>query len=182
MELQEAIKKRRSIRKFTERFVTDAEVSQLLDAARLAPSWANTQSWEFIVVRDRELMDKVTATYSSGNPARKCSLAASAMIVGCARRNVSGFKMGEVTTKFSEWFMFDLGLAVQNLCLKAHELGLGTVVVGLFDHDRCNELLGLPEGYDVVVTLPVGEPAQKGRSGPGRRTLEQISHLNRFGQ
>jgi nitroreductase len=181
MELSEAIGKRRSVRKFSESVVTDKEIRQLLEAARLAQSWANTQVWEFVVVRDRELIGKVTATYVDRNPATKCSLAASALLVACAKTGVSGCYGGQDVTKFSNWFMFDLGMAVQNLCLTAHELGLGTVVVGFLDHDACREIVGLPEGYEVVAVLPVGRPATDPKQGPSRKELKEFVHLNRFG-
>lgn len=181
MELQEALKKRRSVRKYTDYRVTDEEIKEVLEAARIAPSWANTQVWEFIVVRDKALMEQITGTYSETNPARKCSLAVSAMIVGCAKSGVSGCKEGRDVTKFKEWFMFDMGLAVQSLCLRAHELGLGTVIVGLFDHARCNSLLSLPEGYETVVVLPIGKPETAGKEGPPRKELATFAHLNKFG-
>jgi nitroreductase len=181
MELDQAIRERRSIRKFNDQAVSDREIGQLLEAARWAPSWGNRQVWEFIVVRDKQLIEKITATYREGNPARNCSLAASALIVACAKTGVSGTSDGVERTKFTNWFLFDLGLAVQNLCLKAHELGLGTVVVGSLGHDRCRQLLGLPEGYEVVVALPLGKPALPGKEGPARRRVAEFSHLERFG-
>ncbi len=181
MELQEAIIKRRSIRKFTDYRVSDEEILKLLEAARMAPSWANTQVWEFIVVRDKGIMEQLTGTYSETNPARKCSLAATAMIVGCAMKGVSGYKEGKTTTKFNEWFMFDMGLAVQNIWLKAHEIGLGTVVVGLFDHDKCKGILSLPDEYEVTVILPLGQPETAGKDGPPRKELGKFVHADTFG-
>jgi nitroreductase len=180
MELMEAVTNRRSIRKFTDYYVTDEEVREMLNAARLAQSWANTQVWEFIVVRDRDLIKKVTETYSRGNSAAKCSMSASVIIVACAKMGISGTKGGEDKTKFSEWFMFDLGVAVQNLCLRAYELGLGTVVVGLLDHDACRQLLVVPEGYEVVASIPVGKPVTLGTGRP-RKSLGECVYLNRFG-
>ncbi|MCD6486055.1 MAG: nitroreductase family protein [Syntrophobacterales bacterium] len=180
MELMEAVTNRRSIRKFTDYYVADEEIGEILNAARLAQSWANTQVWEFIVVRDRDLIKKVTETYSRGNSATKCSMFASALIVVCAKTGVSGTKGGEDKTKFSEWFMFDLGVAVQNLCLRAYELGLGTVVVGLMDHDTCRQLLAVPEGYEVVVSIPVGKPFTT-ETGRPRKSLDECVYLNRFG-
>lgn len=181
MELQETIKNRRSVRKFTDYQVTDNELVQLLEAARIAPSWANTQVWEFIIVRDREIIQKIVETYSERNPSRKCTLAASAVIVACAQKDISGCKEGAIVTKYNEWFMFDLGLAVQNLCLQAHELGLGTVIVGLLDHEKCRDILSLPEGYEVVVSIPVGKPAVAGKEGPPRKELGEFVHLDKFG-
>jgi len=182
MELSDAILHRRSVRKFTDYAVTDEEIKGLLEAARLAQSWANTQVWEFVVVRDRGLIEKVTGTYVDKNPGTKCSLAASVLIVACAKTGVSGCYGGKDVTKFPNWFMFDLGIAVQNLCLKAHELGLGTVVIGLMDHDACKKIINLPDGYEVVAVLPVGKPAMEPKQGPPRKELNAFVHLNTFGK
>lgn len=181
MELSEALRNRRSVRRFTGDTVSDAEIRQLLEAARFAQSWANTQPWEFVVVRDRDLIGQVVGTYVDRNPATKCSLAASVLLVACAKTGVSGCYGGADVTKFSNWFMFDLGIAVQNLCLKAHELGLGTVVVGFLDHDACKKILGLPDGYEVVAVLPIGRPATESRQGPPRKELKDFVHLNTYG-
>jgi len=182
MELTEAIQNRRSVRKFTDYSVTDDEIRELLKAAGCAQSWSNTQVWEFIVVRDKTLIEKITGTYSDKNPATKCSLASSVMIIACAKTGVSGCYGGKEVTKFSNWFMFDLGIAVENLCLKAHEIGLGTVVVGLMDHNACKEILSVPDGYEVVAVIPIGKPLAAGKSGPPRKELKDFVHLNKFGK
>ncbi|MCD6153934.1 MAG: nitroreductase family protein [Syntrophobacterales bacterium] len=181
MELQKAIMERKSVRKFSEYYVTDEEIKTVLEAARWAPSWANTQPWKFIVVRDRDLIERVTGTYAENNPATKCSLAASALIIGCAKTGVSGYKDKLQTTKFSEWFMFDLGMAVQNLCLKSYELGLGTVVVGLLDHDKCKKILLVPDDYEAVISIPVGRPATVKKDHTPRNELKDFVYENRFG-
>lgn len=180
MELHEAILKRRSVRKFTDEVVTDEELRQIFEAVRWSPSWANSQVWEFIVVRDKELIKKVTGTYSEFNPARTCSLTASALIVACAKTGISGCYGGKEATEIQSWYMFDLGMAVQTLCLKAHELGLGTVVVGLLDHATCKNILDVGEGYKVVAVIPIGRPAVPPREGPARKELSEIVHLNSF--
>ncbi len=184
MELQEAIVTRRSIRRFTEEVVTDEELRQIFEAVRWSPSWGNTQVWEFVVVREKELIQKVTATYrmdKGTNPATKCSLAASALVVVCAKTGVSGCYGGSESTKFTNWFMFGLGIATQTLCLKAHEMGLGTVVVGLLDHDACKEVVALSEGYEVVAIIPIGRPAVEPKAGPPRKAVTDMVHLDRFG-
>ncbi len=181
MDLTDAIRNRRSIRKFTDYYVTDNEIKEILESARYAPSWANTQVWEFVVVRDRELITAVTETYSSTNPARKCSADASALIVCCAERDVSGFKDGEQRTRFAEWFMFDLGMAIQNICLTVYSLGLGTVVVGSMDHGACAKLLHMPEGREVVAVLPLGKPAVDKKTMPPRKELKSFVYLDRHG-
>ena len=180
MELQEAILKRRSVRKFTDDVVTDEELRQIFEAVRWSPSWANTQTWDFIVVRDKPLIEKVTGTYVEKNPATKCSLAASALIVACAKTGISGCYDGKESTAIKNWYMFDLGIAVQTLCLKAHELGLGTVVVGYMDHEACKKFLAVPEDRKVVAVIPIGRPAVPPREGPSRKSISEIVYLNTF--
>jgi len=182
MELTEAIMKRRSVRKFTEHFVTNTDLKKILEAARNAPSWANTQCWEFIIVRDPEIIRQVTETYSPANPARKCSASASVIIVACANVRLSGYKQGEASTKFPDWFMFDLGLSVENMCLAAHEAGLGTVIVGSLNHDECNRVLDVPEGFESVVAIPVGKPETTDKEGPRRKELKKFVHLDKFSE
>jgi nitroreductase len=178
MELQEAILKRRSVRKFTEDVVTDEELRQIFETVRWSPSWANTQVWEFIVVREKAFIEKVIGTYAEKNPATKCSLTASALIVACAKTGISGGYGGEEVTATHNWYMFDLGLAVQTLCLKAHELGLGTIVVGLMDHEACEKILAVGEGRKVVAVIPIGRPAAPPREGPSRKPVSEIVYLN----
>lgn len=181
MELKEAILKRRSQRKFTDYRVTDEEVHELLEAARWAPSWANTQVWEFIVVRDQEIIQKIAGTFSQNNPGTKCTQAASVVIVGCAKTGVSGAYNGKNMTIFSDWYMFDMGLAVQNLCLRAYDIGLGTVIVCLLDHTALKKLLSVPEGYEAVAVIPVGKPAVPEKQPPPRKNIQDFTHLNSFG-
>jgi len=75
--------------------------------------------------------------------------------------------------------MFDIGIAAQNLCLRVHDLGLGSVIVGLFDHNKAKEVLGVPEGYEVVVMIPVGYPA-KVPSAPKRKEISEFTHYEKF--
>lgn len=181
MELDQAIAGRRSIRKFTDYVVSGEEIRDLIEAARQAPSWANTQVWEFIAVRDKGLIEKVVNTYAEKNPATRGSLSASVLIVACAKTGVSGCYEGKDVTSLSNWYMFDLGMAVQNLCLKAHAMDLGTVVVGLLDHQACKEVLGVPAGHEVVAVIPVGRPAAPGKSGPPRKELAEFLFCDAFG-
>lgn len=181
MELIKAIHERRSVRKFTDDIISDDDLNYILDAAGKAPSWANTQVWEFIVIRNKDLIQQVTETYSETNPARKCSFGASVLIAVCAKTGISGCKEGQQRTKFNEWFMFDLGLAVQNLTLAAWDKGLGTVVVGSMNHDACTELLALPDGYILAAVMPIGKNPEPDKAGPKKRDPADYTHLNRFG-
>ena len=76
--------------------------------------------------------------------------------------------------------MFDLGLAVQNLSLKAHELGLGSVIVGSMDHEKIKKMVKLPVNYEVVVAIPIGKPAANSTKEAKRKDLSNMIHLDSF--
>lgn len=177
----EVVKGRRSIRKYeAEKDIPEDSLQQILEAVQWAPSWANTQCWEIVVVKDASVKEKLQQTLpAKGNPAIKAITQAPVLLAVCAKLKVSGYYKDTVTTKFDDWFMYDLGLASQNLCLTAHHLGLGTVIVGLFDHDKANAVLNVPPGHECVVLIPLGFPA-KISSAPKRREISEFTHHNRF--
>ncbi len=175
----DVIKERRSVRNFEDKDVSDEMVNQILEAAQWAPSWTNTQCWEIVVVKDQAKKEELQGTMIMKNPATKAITAASVVLVICGKLKSSGYYKGETPTKFGDWFMFDLGIATQNMCLAAQALGLGTVIVGLFDHNKANEVVNIPEGHEVVAILPVGYPA-KIPSAPKRREIEDFTHKETF--
>ncbi len=180
MELMEAIKTRRSVRNFlSDKPLSEDDIQKLLEAVQWAQSWANTQCWEVIVVKSQEVKEKLQETLPKTNPAFKAMAEAPVVFVLCGKLQAAGYYKGHVTTKFGDWFMFDIGIASQNLCLRAHDLGLGSVIVGLFDHNKAKEVLGVPEGYEVVVMIPVGYPA-KIPSPPKRKEISEFTHYDKF--
>jgi len=179
-DFMDIIRGRRSIRKYEEKDVPSGLLDTVLEAVRWAPSWANTQCWEIVVVKDPVLKSRLQETLPPrGNPAVKAMVQAPVVLAVCGRLESSGYYKGQATTKFGDWFMFDLGLACQNLCLAAHHLGLATVIVGLFDHDRAKDVLGVPAGYELVVLIPLGYPA-KTSSAPRRREISEFVHFDTF--
>ncbi|OGP89258.1 MAG: nitroreductase, partial [Deltaproteobacteria bacterium RBG_16_48_10] len=148
MNLLEAIKKRRSIRRYKPDSIPDEVVQVIFEAVRWAPSWANTQCWEVILVKEPRIRSELASTLAKGNPALASVTAAPLLLVLCGRKGFSGYYKGQAATVKGDWLMFDTGIAMQNLCLAAHAQGLGTVVVGLFDHKKVEEILGIPEGVE----------------------------------
>jgi nitroreductase len=178
--LMDLITQRRSIRHFDNQPVSDAQLHVLLEAVRWAPSWANTQCWEIVVARDAAVKAELQACLPpKGNPASNAMVQAPVVLVVCAKTGTSGFYKELATTKFGDWMLFDLGLATQNLCLAAHDMNLGTVIVGLFDHDKARTVLGLPAGYEVVSMLPVGHPAKVG-GAPKRKETADFTHYDKW--
>jgi nitroreductase len=174
----EVLKSRRSIRKYEAKDVGDEVLNQVLDSVRWSPSWSNTQCWEVIVLRDNVLKQQLSEILGK-NPATKSIVQAPVVLALCAKLGSSGYYKGKVSTKFGDWFMFDLGIAAQSMCLSAAALGLGTVIVGFFDHNKARDILGVPEDFEVVSLIPVGYPA-KSPKAPKRRKISEFTHYDRF--
>jgi nitroreductase len=173
------MKERRTVRKFEDKDVDRETMREILEAARWCQSWANVQCWEIVEIRDAEVKTALQETLPKGNPASKAMVEAPVVLAVCARLQESGYYKGQVTTKFGDWFMFDSGLVTQNICLAAHALGLGSVVVGLLDHDKAEEVLKVPEGCELTVLIPIGVPAQI-PSAPKRKELSEFVHQDTF--
>jgi len=178
-EVMEAIEKRRSVRRYLEKEIPHDVLTGILEAVRWSPSWANTQCWEIVVVKDPAIKAQLQETLAPKNPATRAIVNAPVVIALCGRLGRSGFYKGQTTTKFGDWFMYDLGLANQTLCMAAHDAGLGTVIVGLFDHDRAGEILNAPAGCQVVTLIPMGYPDQA-PPAPKRNALSEFVHYDRF--
>ena len=182
MDCLEAITTRRSIRQYKDTPVTDEVLNKVLEAARWAPSWANTQCTRYVVVRDSATKTKLAETLSRGNPATEAIKNAPVVIVACAELKKSGYYRGEVATDKGDWFMFDVGIAMENLALAAHALGLGTVHVGnIPDAKKVEEILGLPEGVVAVEMTPLGYPAIEVKA-PRRKELSEIAFYEKYGR
>jgi nitroreductase len=188
MEVIEAIKTRRSIRKYKSTPVDGKTIELVLEAARWAPSWKNSQCWRFIVVRDSSIKDKLADTLISVSADRP-NRAAEAIrnvpvaIVACAELGKSGYYAREprqLVTDKGDWYMFDVALAMQNLVLAAHSLGLGTVYIGAFDAKKVSTILGVPEGFCVVSMTPLGYPDEEPPIRP-RKELSEIVFYDKFG-
>lgn len=178
-DIMEIIKGRRSVRRFEETDVTPQDLEKVLAAVQWSPSWANTQCWEIVVVRDRGQKEKLQETISPKNPATKALVNAPVLIAVCGKLNSSGYYKDLAVTTLGDWYLYDLGLATQSLCLCAHSLGLGTVIVGSFDHNKAGVVLGVPDGCQVVALIPLGYPA-KTPSAPKRKAISEFVHTDRF--
>jgi nitroreductase len=180
MEITDIIATRRSVRQYKPDQIDDITLNKVLDAARMAPSWKNTQCWRFIVVRKNDLKAELAGCLTNGNPGYKAILQAPVLIVACAELGKSGLNAGAFATDKGDWFMYDVALAMENLALTAHALGLGTVHLGLFDAKKAAGILGVPEGFCVVSMTPLGYPDQEPRIVP-RKQLSEIVYYDRFG-
>jgi nitroreductase len=187
MDLFEAIKTRRSIRKYKPDSIDDKLLEIVLEAARQAPSWANTQCWKFIVVKNPETRAKLAETLQPNpvlgiNPAAVGVRNAPVVIVALAEKEMAGFFKGKTyTNKGQWWFMYDVAAAMANLTLAATALGLGTVHIGLFDTLKVAEILGVPDNYHIVEMTPLGYPEFWPNPRP-RKELSEMVFREKFGE
>jgi nitroreductase len=179
MDLIEAIKGRRSIRKYKADSVPEEALQVVMEAVRWAPSWANTQCWKMIVVKDSKMKSDVAGALSKNNPALSSIIEAPVLLILCGMKGISGFYKDQPKTEKGDWLMFDVGLAMENLCLTAHTLGLGTVIVGNFDHRRVAEILEVPQNIEVVAMTPLGYPASDGPA-PRRKEISEFVFYEKY--
>lgn len=164
MKFGEVVTKRRSIRKYKDTPVPKESIIKVLEAARIAPSAGHRQPWHFIVVQDRETVDKLAGS-------RKWAAAAPVMIVGLADPEASPI-----------WCYNDLGIAFEHIVLAATDLGLGTCWMGKMRQDaEIKQLLGIPDELKVIALTPLGVPDET--PGPkARKDIDEIVSWERYGR
>lgn len=172
MELTKCMEERGSIRRYKKQPVDRDLIKQLIEAAILAPSWKNSQVSRYYAV-DGDQKDQFMACLPEFN--QNNSKDASTIIVSTVVNGRSGFERdGSYTTHLKDGFQyFDNGLQIQNLCLKAYELGLGTLIMGIYDEQKIREFLSIPEDEVVVAVIAVGYPDIEPVM-PKRKSVEDI--------
>jgi nitroreductase len=163
MDVSEAIRKRRSIRKYLARKVENDKIERILEAGRLAPSARNLQEWKFVVVRDdgrrRRLAEAAKGQTFVGE--------APVVIAACATVTDYVMTCGQLT------YPIDLAIAVEHMVLQAEAEGLGTCWIGAFYEEEVKKVLNIPPEVRVVALLPLGYPDESPFSRP-RKKMEEI--------
>ena len=162
MDTQTCIQTRRSHRTFTEEAVTHQEIEKIVALAAYAPSWKNTQISRYIAIEDKAVRDEIVELFclpGSNNPAiiRSCPV----LIAQTFIKNRCGYERdGSLTTDRGEgWQYYDCGIAAQTFCLAAHDLGLATVIMGVFDRKGLQEYLDIPQDQELMALIALGRPA-----------------------
>ena len=160
MTAKECILGRRSIRKFKADAVDHELLKQIVETASYAPSWKHTQITRYIVV-EGALKDKIATEGTTIYPGNGTIIQnAPALVAVTVIKNRSGYERdGSFSTDRGDgWQMYDAGVASQTFCLAAHEAGLGTVIMGLFDRSTVEALLQLPDDRELIALIPIGYP------------------------
>jgi nitroreductase len=169
----QVIRDRRSIRRYKDTPVERDIIEQVLDAARLAPSWKNLQCWRFLVLTTPAGKEALLSAFADDNPGKKALLQAPVAIVVCADPAESDRSHG------IEYYVADASIAFEHLCLAAHALGLGTCWMGLFDEAEMKAGLKIPDNMRVVGVTPLGYPDQQPKPRP-RRELSEIAFYDEW--
>ena len=176
MELIEGIKGRRSIRKFTDQEVTREVIEEIVETARFAPSWKNSQSVRYMLILDKEIKDKIANECVMGFEWNTKSInSAPALVLLLTVDKRAGYERdgSESTSKGEHWQSFDAGIASEAFSLAAYAKGLGSVILGIYDEAKVIEAAGVPEGQKVSALIPVGYPAEEPQA-PKRKEVADL--------
>ena len=176
MDTQTCILTRRSVRKFTQEPVSHALLEQIVSLASYAPSWKNTQITRYLAIEDRTVLQDMINRFclpGSNNPA---ILSNTPMLVAQTFvKSRSGFERDGTysTDREAGWQYYDCGIAAQTFCLAAHDLGLATVIMGVFDRKGLEAYLRLPEDQELMALIALGHPAEIGPT-PKRKEVDVL--------
>ena len=145
----DAIKKRRSIRKYTSEAITEDQINAMLEAAMAAPSGNGLAPWEFIVVGDKGLREQLSKVHQWSWMAANAPV----VIVVCGKESIS------------DHWVADCSAATENLLLQATDMGLGGVWVGIYPRtereNRVRQLLNIPSNVRILCLVPIGHPGEQ---------------------
>ena len=176
MDTKECIRGRRSVRRYTGEPVTRETVEQIVALAAYAPSWKNTQVARYNVVTDRAVIEKIANECVLGFAHNAAILqSCSVLVVQSINVKRSGYERDGSfsTSKGTHWESFDAGIAAQTFCLAAHELGVGTCILGVFDAEKVAEAVSLPSTQAVSCMISMGYPAEN-PAVPARKSVGEL--------
>ncbi len=177
MTIKEIIEKRQSNRKYKEDAIEHEKVIQCIQAAHLAPSACNAQAWKFVVVDEPTIKEQV-AMAANDMGMNKFVLQAPVIIAVVLERANFTSAIGS-TIKQKDYTMIDIGIAVENICLQATELGLGSCIVGWFNEHKVKKILQIPRTKRVplLITLGYSDDMQRTKI---RKKIEEIYSFNKY--
>lgn len=176
MDTQTCILTRRSVRKYTQDPVSHGLLEQIVSLASYAPSWKNTQITRYLAVEDpavrQDIMDRFCLP-GSNNPSILRS--APMLVAQTFVKSRSGFERDGTysTDREAGWQYYDCGIAAQTFCLAAHDLGLSTVIMGVFDRKGLEAYLNLPEDQELMALIALGHAAEIGPA-PKRKEVDVL--------
>lgn len=173
MDFQELIQARRSVRSYdAEKKVTKEQIEEIIKAAQLAPSWKNSQTGRYYAAVSEEKIAQIREALPAFN---QNSSKGAALIVTTFVKGISGFADGMPMNEIGdEWGAYDLGLQNAYLILKASDLGLDTLIMGIRDEKALRMAFSIPDTEEVVAVIAVGCRAKEPVLG-ARNELSEIA-------
>ena len=172
----ELAKKRQSDRKYKEQAVEKDKIMQCLETARLSPSANNSQPWKFVVVDDLEKKEQI-AECSIGLGMNKFTHQCPVIIAVVLEKQNFMSSIGSII-KNKDYCLFDLGIAVNQFCLQATDLGLGTCIIGWFDEKKIKKILGV-RNRRIPLLISLGYPDAPTREKV-RKPIDVMSSWNQY--
>ena len=176
MTAKECILQRRSVRRFLTKTIDRDTIRGIVELARFAPSWKNSQIVRYTVIDDKELKDQLGQncvrdfSFNTKTITRAAALAVISYESGHSGRNDDGTLQSIDAEK---WEMFDAGIAAQTFCLAARTYEVGTCIIGVMDEAKIHDLLGLPENQKVACVIAMGYP-EDWKEAPARLSCADI--------
>ena len=179
MNTLECIKTRRSIRKFKPDSIDHSLLESLISAASYSPSWKNSQITRYIAIEDSSILSSIINDYTQEHNSNIIKQAPMLIAVTFVKGR-SGFERdGSYSTKKGDrWQMFDIGAACQTFCLAAHEAGLGTVIMGIWDEDGITSLLNIPYDQELGALIAIGWPDIDPEAPKRKSVSELLTYLS----
>lgn len=179
--LLELIRKRQSVRRYTDKAVEKEKLDRCLEAALLAPSACNAQPWKFIVVDEPELVKKVAReTWGTLINFNKFVEQAPVLIVITIENSPIVPKMGKAI-KNMDYPYIDIGIAAEHFCLQATAEGMGTCMLGWFNEKPIQKLLNIPKKRKIGLVISLGyEPEGYKVREKVRKDIEKVVSYNRY--
>ena len=176
MDAQTCILTRRSVRKFTSEKVGREEIEKIVSLASYAPSWKNTQISRYIAIENEQMKKEISEKFcppGTNNAAviNNCPVLVAQTFI---KQRCGYNRDGTFTTDRNEgWQYYDCGIAAQTFCLAAHDLGLATLIMGVFDRKELQEYLQIPEDQELMALIALGHPADAPQP-PKRKDVETL--------
>lgn len=174
MKFDHVLEERRSIRRWKDRPVEKDDIKKIIKAGMEAPSWKNSQCPRYFVVTNDKLLAELRENALPEFNAKNCSNAP-CLIVACFQQGKSGRSVdNEYANECGEgWSYYDLGLASENICLKAASMGLGTLIMGIRNEAIIRSMLSIPEDMTIVSVIALGWPDIDPKK-PHREKLKEV--------
>lgn len=169
MEFFELIQTRESIRNYTTKPVEEEKIKKILEAARLAPSAANKQPWEFLVIRSKELLENIKKTY------HRDWFIKTPCIIAVKGDKTKSWKRKDGHDSIET----DLAIAMTYIILASADLGLATCWIGAFDEQELRKALNLKENEIVYAITPLGYPDENYKP-KGFKDRKELSEIVKF--